>query len=89
MNKVDKMLTVREMSERSGFSMAHFYCGHSTGKLTLPLVKIGRSLRCRESIFEKWLNGEEVPAPEPRGEKQDLPHKPWLKRRCFQDVKTA
>jgi hypothetical protein len=83
---MDKMLTVKEMAERSGFSVMYFYSGHSTGKLTLPLTKIGRSLRCRESIFEKWLNGEEVPAPEPRGEKKVLPHQPWLKRRCFQET---
>jgi len=90
---VDRMLTVREMAERAGFSEAYFYCGHSTGKLTLPLAKLGRSLRCRESVFERWLNGEAVPAPAPRGEKRPsawlAESKPWEKRKGAKSKEAA
>ncbi len=60
----DRMLTVQEMAERSGFSASYFYTNRSLAKhghkaASIPvMVEIGRSLRCRESIFEAWLTGQ-------------------------------
>jgi predicted DNA-binding transcriptional regulator AlpA len=61
---IDRMLTVHEMAERSGFSKSYFYTnrslakhGHKAASIP-PMTGIGRSIRCRESLFEKWLNGD-------------------------------
>ncbi len=58
----DRMLTVQEMAERSGFSASYFYTNRSLARhghkaASIPLMtEIGRSLRCRESVFEAWLD---------------------------------
>jgi predicted DNA-binding transcriptional regulator AlpA len=59
----EKWLTVKEMAERSGFSKSFFYTNKSLAKhghkaaVLPPMVEIGRSLRCRVSAFEQWLEG--------------------------------
>jgi predicted DNA-binding transcriptional regulator AlpA len=62
----ERWLTVSEMAERIGFSRSFFYTnlslsrhGHKAASLP-PMVGIGRSLRCRESQFNAWLEGKSV-----------------------------
>jgi predicted DNA-binding transcriptional regulator AlpA len=78
-----RLIAVREMSERSGFSESYFYTGWSTGKLRLPRVKIGRATRVKDSDFEAWLDGADFPEP-PERKKEIKPWvsdtKPWTKR---------
>ena len=59
----DRWLMVSEMAALSGFSKSFFYTnkclakhGHKAATLP-PMVAIGRSLRCKASHFEKWLEG--------------------------------
>ena len=59
----EKWLTVKQMAEISGFSRSYFYTNKSLGKhghkcaVLPPLVEVGRNLRCRESAFQRWLEG--------------------------------
>ena len=63
MSASERWLMVKEMAERSGFSENFFYKNHSLasrGRKAAslpPMVKIGRSLRGRASLFETWLEG--------------------------------
>ena len=52
----DKLLKVEELAERSGLSASYFYTNRSLKKISLPFLKIGSSIRVRESEFEAWLN---------------------------------
>lgn len=62
-NRNEQWLTVPQMAAESGFSENYFYKNHSLASRGLkaavlpPLVKIGRSLRGKASLFEKWLEG--------------------------------
>jgi predicted DNA-binding transcriptional regulator AlpA len=51
----DRMLTLREMVNRSGMSKSYFYCGKSAGTLRLNVQRVGGQLRCKEADFERWL----------------------------------
>lgn len=59
-SKRDRLLDVPEMAVRSHMSESYFYTNKSLGKLNLKFIKIGRSLRCRESDFEAWLEAQVV-----------------------------
>jgi excisionase family DNA binding protein len=56
--KTDRLLTFKEMAERSGLSESYFYTNKSLKKLTMPIIKIGRSVRVKESEFEAWLDSQ-------------------------------
>lgn len=58
--KCDPLLAVPEMAKRSGLSESYFYTNKSLGRLTLKFIKIGRSLRARESDFEEWLEKQRI-----------------------------
>ena len=73
MATAERWLMVKEMAEQSGFSENFFYKNHSLGSrgrkaaILPPMVKIGRNLRCKASLFVKWLEGPDqgaVPAAE-------------------------
>ena len=59
----ERWLTIAEMADRSNFSRSYFYTnrslfknGHKAARLP-QMVGIGRNLRCRESLFEAWMEG--------------------------------
>jgi predicted DNA-binding transcriptional regulator AlpA len=61
-----RWLNVSDMAHRSKFSKSYFYTnrslaknGHKAASLP-PMVEIGRSIRCQESLFEAWLGGRPV-----------------------------
>ncbi len=59
----EKWLTIAEMAERSNFSKSFFYTNRSLARngrkaAALPqMVGVGRNVRCRESLFEAWIEG--------------------------------
>jgi len=61
---VDKRwLTIAEMAERSNFSKSFYYTNRSLARngrkaaALPPMVGVGRNVRCRESLFEAWIEG--------------------------------
>lgn len=50
----DRLLTIREVADRTGFSMSTLYKG---GPVGLRRVRVGRSIRFLESDVEQWMRG--------------------------------
>ena len=61
--KMERYLTIKQMSELSSFSESYFITNSSLerhGKKAAslpPMFKIGRNVRCKESEFYRWMDG--------------------------------
>lgn len=51
----DRLLTRREAAEYLGLQEQTLAIWASTGRYALPVVKVGRSVRYRQSDLERWL----------------------------------
>lgn len=54
----EKWISIKEAAKRASLTCSYFYTNKSLGRLTLPVTKIGRSIRIKESDFNKWMAGE-------------------------------
>jgi|WetSurMetagenome_2_1015567.scaffolds.fasta_scaffold706438_2 hypothetical protein len=54
------LLTDRDLAELSGLSAQYFTVGRCRGTLSLPFVKIGKSVRVRLSDFQGWIQDHTV-----------------------------
>jgi len=50
---IERLFTVREVAEASGFSKVKIYNDARAGKI--HLTKLGRSTRIRESEYARWI----------------------------------
>jgi excisionase family DNA binding protein len=55
-----KLLTREEAAQYLGVKPQTLAAWHVTGKYSLPLVKVGRSVRYRSVDLEKWLAARTV-----------------------------
>ncbi len=55
MEDLDRLLTIKEMAEKSNLSESYFYTNRSLGTIDLEFLKIGRSVRATGRNFSKWL----------------------------------
>ena len=52
---IEKLLTIKEVSEITGIAVKTLYV-RGGGTKTLPRIKLGHSLRWRESDVRDWIN---------------------------------
>jgi excisionase family DNA binding protein len=65
-----RLLTLRVVAEQTSFSRSTLYRWCATGRL--PAVRVGRSLRIRESDLRAMIEGRQAPVPSQRADRA-----PW------------
>ena len=60
----DDILTVDQLAEYLGIAKQRVY--EAVSKNTIPYFKVGKSLRFRRSVIEKWIESKSVPVAPPR-----------------------
>ena len=56
----EKYLKIEQMAEISGLSKMYFYCRKNNDNFNLPLYRIGKVLRCKESDFYSWMESRKA-----------------------------
>ena len=55
-DKLDRLLSIKEMAEISNMSESYYYTNRSLKKLDLEFLTIGRAVRVRARNFYEWLD---------------------------------
>ena len=53
---MDRLLTLKEVSEITGKAVRTLYNAKSTGRYPLKFIKLGRSVRVKESDLNAWID---------------------------------
>ena len=56
---MDRLLTLKEVSQITGKAVRTFYNAKSTGRYPLKFIKLGRSVRVKESDLMAWIESGE------------------------------
>ncbi len=58
---MEKLLTVKSVAELTGYSKHWVYSRKCEGTLPFPVIKLGASLRFRESDVLRWIESNALP----------------------------
>ena len=54
--EMDRLLTLKEVAEITGKAVRTLYNAKSTGRYPLKFIKLGRSVRVKESDLNAWID---------------------------------
>jgi len=60
----EQLLSASEVARRVGWNLVTVYTKAKVGQIP-GVVRLGKSLRFRESVIEAWLRGEPAKEPQP------------------------